>query len=564
MMSYRRTRILGLSLIVILLISIGLIPTMVTYKIRGQNADFIAEMEKLRLSTELQELLLKASTDFHDLVESSTDNFSSVIHMIDNAVMISDILEKEIQETDGDEDEVVQVIKQLSRNTRLFRMAVTNYANEFSVDPTADNTVQMEMLAFEAQRLTIGAFHRFIEDVSSDIEKGQEKIQSTMKSSQIVSLIGLSIGVIAGIAVALFIGRSLNKPIQKLVEGTERVSRGDMGYRIDIADSDEIGRLAVAFNRMSENILTHIDEQKRLTYIAEQAAESEKNKSEELVYANQELEKEISNRKRVEEDLLTAKEKAEHSNRVKSDFLANMSHELRTPLNHIIGFTELVLDKCFGELNETQQEYLTDVHTSSIHLLDLINDILDLSKVEADKLDFEPSRIQIRNILKNSLIMVKEKALKHSIAIATSFDDIPESITADERKVKQILYNLLSNAVKFTPNGGSIRVKASCSSKTREQVQGVSHSAEDCIHISVKDSGIGIEKKDLARIFQPFEQVESSANRRFQGTGLGLSLTSKFIEMHGGKIWAESKGEGQGSIFRFTLPIAPKTIDPRL
>ncbi|MGD8972270.1 MAG: ATP-binding protein [Desulfobacterales bacterium] len=246
----------------------------------------------------------------------------------------------------------------------------------------------------------------------------------------------------------------------------------------------------------------------------------------------------------------------DQANKSKSEFLANMSHELRTPLNHIIGFTELVLGRNFGELNQTQDEYLTDVHNSGKYLLSLINDILDLSKVEAGKLEFKSSKVNIRDILENSLVMIKEKAMKHEINITINLDGIPESLSADERKLKQILYNLLSNAVKFTPDGGSILLAAKRVSITAEQVQNLPKSATDYIQVSVEDSGIGLKKMDLERIFDPFEQVESSANRRFQGTGLGLSLTKSLVELHGGKIWAESQGEDCGSKFNFTIPVS--------
>jgi signal transduction histidine kinase len=232
-----------------------------------------------------------------------------------------------------------------------------------------------------------------------------------------------------------------------------------------------------------------------------------------------------------------------------------MSHELRTPLNHILGFTELILDKNFGELNEIQEEYLNDVHSSSTHLLSLINDILDLSKVEAGKFEYTPEKISIRTILKNSLIMFKEKAIKQNIKLSNSFDGVPDCIYADERKIKQILYNLLSNAVKFTPKGGSVDLVAKRPSDGDKQVQNVKTSSRNYIYISVKDSGIGLQKEDLAMIFQPFEQVENSSSRRFQGTGLGLSLTKSLVELHNGKIWAESDGKGLGSIVTFTLPL---------
>jgi signal transduction histidine kinase len=231
-----------------------------------------------------------------------------------------------------------------------------------------------------------------------------------------------------------------------------------------------------------------------------------------------------------------------------------MSHELRTPLNHIIGFTELVLDKSFGGLTDVQEEYLTDVHDSSKHLLSLINDILDLSKVEAGKLEYEPAEVQIRDILTNSLVMIKEKALKHGIKIATELNGIPQTIQADERKLKQILYNLLSNAAKFTPDAGHIKLSAKCVSNTDEQIQGLSASDKNYIQISVEDSGIGLKKEDLKRIFEPFEQVENSASRRFQGTGLGLSLTQSLVELHGGKIWVTSEGEDKGTTFLFYIP----------
>jgi PAS domain S-box-containing protein len=180
----------------------------------------------------------------------------------------------------------------------------------------------------------------------------------------------------------------------------------------------------------------------------------------ELAKANNHLKEEIARRKRAQVKSLRDKEVAEAANSTKSEFLANMSHELRTPLNHIIGFTELVVDKNFGDLNETQEEYLTDALHGSKHLLSLINDILDLSKVEAGKLELEPTDINLKMLLENSLIMITEKAMKHNVKLSTHIDGIPETITADERKLKQIMYNMLSNAVKFTPDGGSITLAA--------------------------------------------------------------------------------------------------------
>ncbi len=244
-----------------------------------------------------------------------------------------------------------------------------------------------------------------------------------------------------------------------------------------------------------------------------------------------------------------ARASAEAANNAKSEFLANMSHELRTPLNHIIGFTELVADNKTGDLNEIQKEFLGDVLQSSRHLLSLINDILDLSKVEAGKMELEPIEVNMKKLLENSLLMIQERVTKRGIKTALRINGIPGIIKADERKLKQVLYNLLSNAVKFTQDGGSIclTVKKITDLKKKEKLS--------AIEVSIADTGIGIRKEDLDRIFAPFEQVDGSSSRKYEGTGLGLSLTKKIIELHGGKIRAESKGEGKGSTFSFYIPI---------
>jgi PAS domain S-box-containing protein len=275
---------------------------------------------------------------------------------------------------------------------------------------------------------------------------------------------------------------------------------------------------------------------------------------------------------RLEEATAHANEmaaQAEKANRAKSEFLANMSHELRTPLNAIIGFSEILQGEFFGALNTNQKEYLGDIHVSGRHLLALIDDILDLSKVEAGKMELQVSEVSLKPLLSGSLVMVKEKALKHGIRLATRVDGAPEAICADERKLKQILFNLLSNAVKFTPDGGSVTLSArSLFPKGGIYVTGDQEEAsppggccreemeeQAVLEISVVDTGIGISEKDLKRVFDPFEQGDNSASRKYQGTGLGLSLTKSLVELHGGTIRAESKGEGQGSAFSVIIPI---------
>ncbi|MEW6291435.1 MAG: ATP-binding protein [Thermodesulfobacteriota bacterium] len=260
--------------------------------------------------------------------------------------------------------------------------------------------------------------------------------------------------------------------------------------------------------------------------------------------------------------LSRARQEAEVANIAKSEFLANMSHELRTPLNAIIGFTEVVLDRHFGDLNKTQAEYLENVLQSSRHLLSLINDILDLSKVEAGKLELRPEQFDLPGLLANSFVMIKGKAAKTDITLTLDIDEeLPQTVVADERKMKQIIFNLLANAIKFTPAGGHITLAARLTGMDEWLRHGPQQEVADSgpqkkiVKISVSDTGIGIAAEDLQRIFTPFEQVESSMSRKYAGTGLGLSLTKQLVELHHGRIWAESAGPGRGSTFSFLLPL---------
>ena len=230
----------------------------------------------------------------------------------------------------------------------------------------------------------------------------------------------------------------------------------------------------------------------------------------------------------------------EVANRHKSEFLANMSHELRTPLNAIIGFSEVLLDRMFGEVNEKQADYLKDIHESGRHLLSLINDILDLSKIEAGRMELELATFDLRSAISNAMTLVRERAQRHGVQLAAELDPRLGEWRADERKVKQILLNLLSNAVKFTPEGGRVEVSARLDT--------------DHVEIAVKDTGVGISAQDQAKLFEEFSQVGADATRKAEGTGLGLALTKKFVELHGGEIRVAS-APGMGSTFTCLLPM---------
>jgi signal transduction histidine kinase len=223
----------------------------------------------------------------------------------------------------------------------------------------------------------------------------------------------------------------------------------------------------------------------------------------------------------------------------KSEFLANMSHELRTPLNAIIGFSEVLTERMFGELNEKQEEYLKDIHTSGSHLLSLINGILDLSKIEAGRMELELTDFDLPQAIDNALILVRERAGRRGITLEHSVDERLGEIRGDERKIKQVLLNLLSNALKFTPEGGRVEVRA-------EMVDGTAE-------ISVTDTGVGIDPEDQGAIFEEFRQV-GTADKKAEGTGLGLTLCRKFVELHGGRIWVKSE-VGVGSTFTFRIPV---------
>ena len=231
----------------------------------------------------------------------------------------------------------------------------------------------------------------------------------------------------------------------------------------------------------------------------------------------------------------------ESASRAKSEFLANVSHELRTPLNSIMGFSDLLKDRSFGELNEKQRSYASYIHSSGEQLLNLINDVLDLSRIETGRAAIKLDKIKLADTIKDVLLIFKDKAANNNIEITIEIEKEIKSIEADEHKIKQVLSNLLSNAIKFTPAGGSIHIRARMPQT-------------DFVEASVEDTGIGIKPEDIPKLFKPFSHLESVYTKTTKGIGLGLALAKRLVELHGGKIWVESK-YGKGSKFIFTIPV---------
>ena len=378
-----------------------------------------------------------------------------------------------------DYDQFIKVVTQVVELIRAGKVAQGREVQLAQAGPLADRL----------ERLTNELVNKAEADMVASIDATHD---AYITSRRVV--IQFAVGSIAlALALGYAISWSLIGPVRHMDERLQQIASGDFAGRVEIPNRDELGALAANLNRMSE----------------------------ELGRLYQQL---------------------EAASRHKSEFLANMSHELRTPLNAIIGFSEVLLERMFGELNPKQEEYLQDIMTSGRHLLSLINDILDLSKVEAGRMELEPSAFDLPAALEGCLTLVRERATRHGIALGLTVDERLGQIVADERKVRQVVLNLLSNAVKFTPEGGRVAVGAA--------------RADGSVEVSVSDTGIGIAQDEQEAIFEEFRQAGSDYTRKREGTGLGLALSRKFVELHGGRIWVKSE-VGKGSTFTFTLPERP-------
>jgi len=403
------------------------------------------------------------------------------------------------------------------------------------IDPNAMNGKTNPFLSPDGQTLHIRQSVVHNNQLIGKVQLGfslhglQMKVRQARSTAALVSLGVL----IAGLLIVFGISLMITDPLRHLSETAEKIAKGDKSQRSQINAQDEVGQLSRSFNTMMDRLEAARQELEQVNLSLEMR----------VLERTKDLRNEIQERKMIEQELLIEKDRAEAANVAKSEFLASMSHELRTPLNAIIGFSQVLGDRLFGDLNDKQIEYIKDIEAGGEHLLGLINDILDLAKIEAGKMELELSPVEIKDMLEHCFVMVKEKCIKRRIALELAIAENLNGlrVSADARKLKQVMYNLLSNAAKFTPEGGRIVVEAKVDDKV--------------VTISVEDTGVGIEPGLLEKIFEEFFQVEGGTKDKTPGTGLGLSLARKLVELHGGRIWAESRGPGSGSRFSFEIPI---------
>jgi signal transduction histidine kinase len=359
------------------------------------------------------------------------------------------------------------------------------YAGDATADDVLPIRVRVEGLSSELKTLVAD----LADGTRAEVDELIAGNASSFASSRTL-FIGVSAGaLVLALGLGFVLSWSLIRPIQNIDSRLASIASGDFSGHVEVVNRDELGALSANVNRMN-------DELRRLYTELEAAS------------------------------------------RHKSEFLANMSHELRTPLNAIIGFSQVMREEMVGSVNEKQAEYLDDIISSGNHLLSLINDVLDLSKVEAGQVVLQVHPFSLREALERGVVMVRERATEGGVRVAFAVDPEVDVVDGDERRIKQVIFNLLSNAVKFTPTGGEVDVSVT-------RVNGE-------VRVSVADTGPGIAPEDRERIFEEFQQSETGIGLR-EGTGLGLALSKRFVELHGGRIWLESE-LGHGSTFTFALP----------
>jgi signal transduction histidine kinase len=310
---------------------------------------------------------------------------------------------------------------------------------------------------------------------------------------------------------SLLVARRVVRPLETLRKGVERIGAGDMNSRLEVKTGDEIEVLADEFNKMTENLRSAYDG----------------------------LERKVADRTQA---LALANERLQELDRLKSDFVSNVSHELRTPLTAIKGAVDLILREVAGPLTEKQIHYLSRVRSNTQHLAGLINDLLDLSKIESGKIEMKSGRVSMGGLIHEVVETLRPVAVEKAIALEANTPEPSIMVWADREKINQVLMNLIGNAIKFTPAHGGVNVS-------------VTTKGDASVRVSVSDTGPGVAPGEEERIFNKFYQIAEAGEAKPKGTGLGLAISKALVELHGGRIWVESE-PGRGSAFYFTLPVA--------
>jgi signal transduction histidine kinase/DNA-binding response OmpR family regulator len=430
-------------------------------------------------NTQLRELLAARSSLFPGVAVPSDDSVESTLRQFRESYD----LRRRVAAADGNERKLVAGIQS------DYDQLVAVMTNAIALDRAGTGTEGQQIVRSQAVPISdriVGATDQLANRTETRTAALVSQNSSSYNNSRLIFLVAAAAAILLALILGFGISSSLSRPVQRMDARLAELAEGDFSRRVDVPNRDELGTLAANLNRMND-------------------------------------------------ELGELYRKVEAASRAKSDFLANMSHELRTPLNAIIGFSEVLLEQMFGPLNAKQAEYLGDIVTSGRHLLLLINDTLDLSKIEAGKMELDLTTFSLPAVLEDGVTMVRERASRHGIECRVDAGPDLDEVEADERKVKQVVFNLLSNAVKFTGDGGRVEVHA--------------RRVDDRAEVAVADTGVGIDPAEQDRIFQEFRQAGQQ-----EGSGLGLALARSLVTLHGGRLWVES-APGAGSTFTFTLPV---------
>jgi signal transduction histidine kinase len=467
-----------------LLVGVGAASVIGLAAVNERSADLvklqrkIAAYRQIQHNTTLQLYSVASAMQVPDerTFESTLRQLSQFGYDLDRLQFVGEDEMELLSRVRRDYEVFVAVVGEVVQLVQAGKVAEGRKAQIERANPLAD---RLERLTNELVNKAEAEMLGYIDQGEADYRRARNLIVGTAVGSLLLAL-----------ALGYSISWSVIGPVRAMDARFGEMAKGDFSRHVEVRSRDELGAVAANLNRMN-------DEVGRLT-----------------------------------RELATA-------NRHKSEFLTNMSHELRTPLNAVIGFSEVLEQGMVGPLNERQAEFARDIRESGKHLLALINDILDLAKVEAGRMELDRSEYDLPDSLRSALALVRERASRHRIALSLDVADDVGAIVADERKVRQVVLNLLSNAVKFTPDGGRVAVSA--------------RRSDGAVEIAVADTGVGIAPEDQAAVFEEFRQVGADASRRQEGTGLGLALARRFVELHGGTIRLASK-PGEGSTFTFTLP----------